>query len=615
MTEGEVLKAALEYASYGWSVFPVHSIINNRCTCGQPDCGGKHPRTPRGCKDATTDEFIIRGWWSKWPDANVAIATGKISNIVVLDIDPKNDGMASAKKLIEKCGEIPMTCQVVTGGSGYHIYFAYPDGVEIKNTTRLGGLPGLDVRADGGYVVAPPSNHVLGHYKWREGHRYQEVRLAEPSPKILDYFCNPRKLIDDTQKASSSGTQLSLQQNPAGWVENTLGTLSEGNRNDSFAKITGKLHRGGLEAKEIITLLEPHAERARFPLVELEKEVEGICRRYPNNVKDSPKEEIELKPVAFSEMVEPPPQENLVGDLIPKNHTSLMYSDGGHGKSFIALALGFHIVTGQPFLGKPTQKCNVLYCDWELTEEDHARRGHLIARGMGLAKPPENIHYLQMNHSLGTVFPKLRQTICNYGIGLVIIDSLGLAAGVDPESAKQMIPFFAEIRSLGVTTLIIDHQSKLQNGQMYRSKTPFGSVFKSNLSRSVFQLRRTGGDVNITKLILTPTKSNFGALPENIALSLVFGACDVKVEECELTPEDREYMKVSRQIIEVLREYGEMTKAEIAKECELNPSSVANELSKLKHSGDVIVKDEKKGNAPIYDLPENQTTKEESYES
>lgn len=603
MNEGEVLKAALEYAGFGWAVFPVHSIVNNKCTCGQPKCGGKHPRTPRGCKDATTDESIIKGWWSRWPDANVAIATGKISNLVVLDIDPKNNGMASARKLIEKC-EIPYSCQVMTGGNGYHIYFAYPDGVEVKNTTRLGGLSGIDVRADGGYVVAPPSNHVSGHYRWREGYHYQEVRLAEPSPKLLDYFCNPRKLIDDTKKVD--GAQLPLPQNPAGWVESTLGTLSEGNRNDSFAKITGKLHRGGLEAKEIITLLEPHAERAHFPLVELEKEVEGICRRYPNNVKDSPKEELELKPVAFSEMVEPPPQESLIGNLIPKHHVSLMYGDGGHGKSYVALSLGFHIATGQPFIGMTTDKNKVLYCDWELSAEDHARRGFSLARGMGLTKPPENIYYLQMNQSLGVVFPKLRQMICHMGIGMVIIDSLGLAAGVDPESAKQIIPIFADIKSLGVTSLILDHQSKLQSGQMYRSKTPFGSAFKGNLSRAVFQLRKTGDDDTGMKLVLTPTKSNFGALSKHIPLRLVFDKGEIRIEESELTVDELEYLSVSQQILEVLRAHEQLTKAEIAEMCDLNPNSVANELSKLKRTGRVIVKDEKKGNAPIYDLPENQ---------
>lgn len=84
-------RSALLYASqYGFRVFPLHSIVEGKCSCGAPDCTGtkpgKHPRTPRGSSDATTDSGIIANWWAKWPDAHIAIATGK--GLVVIDIDP-----------------------------------------------------------------------------------------------------------------------------------------------------------------------------------------------------------------------------------------------------------------------------------------------------------------------------------------------------------------------------------------------------------------------------------------------------------------------------------------------------------------------------------------------
>jgi hypothetical protein len=77
-TEG-ALDLALLYASLGWRVFPTHSLRDGDCSCGDPGCTspGKHPRTPRGCKDASADERRIRAWWKRWPDANVAVATGR----------------------------------------------------------------------------------------------------------------------------------------------------------------------------------------------------------------------------------------------------------------------------------------------------------------------------------------------------------------------------------------------------------------------------------------------------------------------------------------------------------------------------------------------------------
>ena len=95
-TEPSTLEAALSYARKGWQVLPLHSIRpDGGCTCGNPGCGspGKHPRTQHGVKDATTDEKLIRTWWSRWPDANVGVATGPASGIWwSFDVDPRHDG-------------------------------------------------------------------------------------------------------------------------------------------------------------------------------------------------------------------------------------------------------------------------------------------------------------------------------------------------------------------------------------------------------------------------------------------------------------------------------------------------------------------------------------------
>jgi hypothetical protein len=152
--------AAIAYARRGWRVFPIWPIRNGRCACGSA-CGrdaGKHPigrLVPHGVHDATTEEACITRWWTEVPDANIGIATGAVSGLVVLDVDGE-DGEASLAALEREHGPLPLTPTVLTG-KGRHLYFTHP-GVPVPNRVRV--APGLDVRGDAGYVVAPPSTHA-----------------------------------------------------------------------------------------------------------------------------------------------------------------------------------------------------------------------------------------------------------------------------------------------------------------------------------------------------------------------------------------------------------------------------------------------------------------------
>jgi Bifunctional DNA primase/polymerase, N-terminal len=127
---------------------------------------GKHPLgalVPRGLEQATTDPTVIDAWWSAHPAANVGVRTGSRSGLVVLDVDGEA-GAASLRSLVARHGRFAAVW-VRTGSGGWHAYFSRPEH-EVRNSTgRLG--PGLDVRGDGGYVVAPPSLHASGRrYRW-----------------------------------------------------------------------------------------------------------------------------------------------------------------------------------------------------------------------------------------------------------------------------------------------------------------------------------------------------------------------------------------------------------------------------------------------------------------
>ncbi|WP_104657347.1 DUF3631 domain-containing protein [Ralstonia insidiosa] len=166
-----ILRAANLYAAQGWRVFPLHSVVDGVCTCGNNDCKspGKHPLTSHGFKEATTDLQRIAAWFdgrTHFP-RNIGIATG--NGILVLDIDRKPgkpDGKDSLLALLKQHGSLPLPTLIAeTGGGGAHMVYRAPEHRRLScSAGKLG--PSLDVRADGGYVVAWPSVGMHRAYAW-----------------------------------------------------------------------------------------------------------------------------------------------------------------------------------------------------------------------------------------------------------------------------------------------------------------------------------------------------------------------------------------------------------------------------------------------------------------
>lgn len=168
MLGAQMLAMALRFAAWDWLVFPLHEPLpEGGCSCGNPKCGsvGKHPRTPNGFKDASKNPDTVRWWWRRWPNANIGIATGQESNLVVLDLDIREkggstvNGVAEFERMRERWPGLPFEPMVETANGG-HLYYAWPG--RLVRCTQGVVAPGIDVRGDGGYVVGAGSLHESG---------------------------------------------------------------------------------------------------------------------------------------------------------------------------------------------------------------------------------------------------------------------------------------------------------------------------------------------------------------------------------------------------------------------------------------------------------------------
>jgi hypothetical protein len=264
------MQSPAEWAAYyrrlGFSVIPLRH-------------GDKRPLLrwePYQRRPASDEE--IGTWFRRWPDANLGVVTGAVSNLIVLDIDPAHGGEESLTGIERQYGQLPPTPEAVTGGGGRHLYFRHPGGV-VRNRAAM--APGLDLRADGGYVVVPPSLHPSGrHYAWREGLRPDQAVLAPP-PSWLT--------MAEPGDSGRAGHPLRY------WRSMVRGGVEQGERNSRIASLTGHLLWHEVDPAIVLELMLCwNAYRCRPPLPEdeVERVVESIRRthaRHAGGGEDEPR--------------------------------------------------------------------------------------------------------------------------------------------------------------------------------------------------------------------------------------------------------------------------------------------------------------------------------------
>lgn len=242
---------ALKYADMGLAVFPLRPR-------------DKRPATENGCIAATINKQQISNWWDRYPDCNIGIATGsKSGGLLVIDLDEDEEkdkhGYEVLKEWQREHGELPETWQSITGRGGYHFFFR--DSAENRNRTGL--YDGIDIRGEGGYIVAPPSLHPNGRrYEWEQGPG--DCEIAQADTTVINFLMGPE---------------------PENWDRQTFTapeTIPDGQRHSVLISLIGSLKSKGLDDETIRIAVRSENDRKCLPPLtdqELEKTIFPALKR------------------------------------------------------------------------------------------------------------------------------------------------------------------------------------------------------------------------------------------------------------------------------------------------------------------------------------------------
>lgn len=533
-------EAALEYAAFGLAVFPVIPPMEN----GEKSAG-KKPYISNWQKEATSNKEKITEWWTKWPAANIGIATGRKSQgLVVIDLDIDDNkginGYETLKEWQNEHGELPETWQSITGRGGYHLF--YFDIEPHKN--RVGLYEGVDIRGEGGYIIAPPSVHANGHrYEWEQW-REDGVNVARVDGLVRKFINGPEPQREESQNFHEPEK------------------IPSGKRVSSLIRLVGSLKAKGLENDSIMAAVKAENEAKCIPPLsdhELTKEVFPALKRgwktersYTTTTehgKVTPKAVHSLDMLSINDVEEKTP-EWLISGYIPRHQITVMAGDGGAGKTTAWCDIAGSVSSGRPcFLERAIpedfavrEPGKVLFFSSEDSPE-YTLKSRLIKAGANLKNiftislKDERFAEIKFNSDL------LEQLIAYHKPDLVIFDPIQSFIPPDIQMGQRnamrscLNPLIGLGEKYGTTFLVIVHANK-QSG-VYGRKRIADSADIWDIARSVMMIGNTA-EQGIR--YISHEKSNYGMTSDSVLFSINDGKIETKGYT---TKKDREFVSES----------------------------------------------------------------------
>lgn len=492
------------YAGLGIPVFP----LNPR---------SKQPATTHGCKDATTELDKVRGYWTVQPDLNIGLATG--NGFFVVDLDVDEDKGVNGYELLrdwerETGKKLPETWTAITGRGGYHLF--YRDNSTVRNS--VGVRDGVDVRGEGGYIVAPPSVHPNGRrYEWETAP--EDMPAAQANGAVFDFILPP---------APEKKASFSLPD-----------SIPEGERTQTLFRLVSSLQAKGLSDEAIRAAVRAQNEACCQPPLtekELEQEVFPAIGRYEKGTApyaaDIQRRQAERKQTVAPKILtlstaEEHPAEWLIPEYIPLNQITCLVGDGGSGKTSIWCDIAASISAGKPsilragipFVENSGPPGRVLF----LSSEDSVESvliGKLRRSGANM----ENISYVPLEDEgfseIKFGSQVLEDMIREYRPRLGIFDPVQSFVPGNADMAKRnamrscMNPMLRIAQKYGTTFLFVVHTNKLAN--VWGRKRMADSADLWDISRSVLIVGETPEGLRY----ISQEKCNYGPRASTVLFSL-----------------------------------------------------------------------------------------------
>lgn len=581
----EILKLANEYLESGWSVLPV-----------KPEEKRPYMTNWLQYNRSRVSKDVMESWFTNLTGAGIGIVTGRISNLVVLDVE--NYCKIPIEELLKK---YPTQMISRTGSGGYHLFYQYPTRVaHIGN--RVGLFEGIDLRADGGFIVLPPTIHPSGG-------RYEWIKRG-----MAGVF--PNSLLDVQAQPKAQGD---------GWITETLRGVSEGGRNDACARLAGYFFKKGMNADIVEALLMEWNERNDPPLPtnEVRTTIKSIERSHVGDVaqftqlqftNDEPAEE---KPNTFdvmkmSDYVKGYGGEGvswLVEDWLPDKSITFLISPPESYKTWILLDLAVSISGGVPFLGKyeVNQTGPTMIIQQEDSHTGLTDRLALIVEQKMNAAPkidsdewqipvmPDLPIYVHPSRMLRfdnkKVLEELEEQIATIRPRVIMIDPLySTTASTDnymSDLANQMMVLKAWRDKYGCSFVIAHHSKKNLDPDSTAREDSWGSQFLNAFLEAGWQVRRNPKLAPNEVIVRRHSKVMGNQSP----ISLTFDIStqypmkyQVTARGYEMAPAGEQRQPAQANLLDILHN-GDMTQGDLCDKTGKGRSTISRQIRQLEAAG------------------------------